>query len=210
MTFHTNLNVPDDFRRFAVIGAKGMAEGDFVRNYFRVTDARSSEKLIDKLYVHSEASDHYGADEQMAADVLAHMIDGRPLPVSVVDALEAGLARHQDRRGAARPPGGRHGRRPGSASTQRSPAERPRRSRAMSRSHSATLFAFALLLPALLYILAIVAYPLVDTVSLSFTDAALKPVTKWVGWAELRQDLQCQLLDHHRPHLHLDLLLRRP
>jgi len=52
----------------------------------------------------------------------------------------------------------------------------------MSRSHSATLFAFALLLPALLYILAIVAYPLVDTVSLSFTDAALKPVTKWVGW----------------------------
>ena len=91
MTFHTNLNVPDDFRRFAIIGAKGMAEGDFVRNYFRVTDARSSEKLIDKLYVHSEASDHYGADEQMVSDVLAHVIDGRPLPVSVVDALEAGL-----------------------------------------------------------------------------------------------------------------------
>ena len=49
------------------------------------------EKLIDKLYVHSEASDHYGADEQMVSDVLAHVIDGRPLPVSVVDALEAGL-----------------------------------------------------------------------------------------------------------------------
>ena len=91
MTFHTNLNVPDDFRRFAVIGARGMAEGDFVRNYFRITDARTTERLIDKQYVHSEASDHYGADEQMAADVLAHMIDGRPLPVSVVDALEAGL-----------------------------------------------------------------------------------------------------------------------
>ena len=91
MTFHTNLNVPDDFRRFAVIGANGMAEGDFVRNYFKVTDARTSEKLIDKRYVHSEASDHYGADEQMAADVLGHVVDGRPLPVSVVDALEAGL-----------------------------------------------------------------------------------------------------------------------
>jgi len=91
MTFHTNLNVPDDFRRFAVIGARGMAEGDFVRNYFRITDARTTERLIDKQYVHSEASDHYGADEQMAADVLAHMIDGRPLPVSVIDALEAGL-----------------------------------------------------------------------------------------------------------------------
>jgi predicted dehydrogenase len=91
MTFHTNLNAPDDFRRFAVIGAKGMAEGDFVRNYFRLTDARTGDRLADKTYNHSEASDHYGADEQMAADVLAHMSDGRPLPVSVVDALEAGL-----------------------------------------------------------------------------------------------------------------------
>ena len=51
----------------------------------------------------------------------------------------------------------------------------------MSRSHGATVFAFALLLPAILYILAIVAYPLVETVNLSFTDAALKPVTNWVG-----------------------------
>ena len=51
----------------------------------------------------------------------------------------------------------------------------------MSRSHGATVFALALLLPAILYILAIVAYPLVETVNLSFTDAALKPVTNWVG-----------------------------
>ena len=91
MTFHTNLNVPDEFRRFCVVGAWGMAEGDFVRNYFRVHDARTSDKLIDTTYHHSELSDHYGADEQMAADVLAHMLEGAPLPVSVVDALEAGL-----------------------------------------------------------------------------------------------------------------------
>ena len=65
MTFHTNLNVPDDFRRFCVIGAKGMAEGDFVRNYFRVTDARTSDRLIDKTYTGIENSAHYGADEQM-------------------------------------------------------------------------------------------------------------------------------------------------
>src|SRR4029079_8408264 len=57
----------------------------------------------------------------------------------------------------------------------------------MSRSHSASLFAFALLLPALLYILAIVAYPLVETVNLSFTDAALKPVTNWVGLLNYRK-----------------------
>lgn len=91
LTFHTNLNVPDDYRRFAVIGAKGMAEGDFVRNYFKVTDGRTSERLEDKTYQASDLSAHYGADEQMAEDILKHMIEGAPLPVSVVDALEAGL-----------------------------------------------------------------------------------------------------------------------
>ncbi|PXA99025.1 oxidoreductase [Nostoc sp. 3335mG] len=91
LTFHTNINVPDDFRRFAVIGAKGMAEGDFVRNYFKVTDARTSERLEDKTYQASSLSAHYGADEQMAEDILKHMVEGVPLPVSVVDALEAGL-----------------------------------------------------------------------------------------------------------------------
>ena len=91
LTFHTNLNVPDDYRRFAVIGAKGMAEGDFVRNYFRVTDSRTAERLEDKTYQASDLSVHYGADEQMAADILNHMTAGAPLPVSVTDALEAGL-----------------------------------------------------------------------------------------------------------------------
>ncbi|MCW5719858.1 MAG: Gfo/Idh/MocA family oxidoreductase [Devosia sp.] len=91
LTFHTNINVPDDFRRFAVIGAKGMAEGDFIRNYFKVTDSRTSERLEDKSYKTSSLSQHYGADEQMAADILKHLIDGAPLPVSVTDALEAGL-----------------------------------------------------------------------------------------------------------------------
>jgi predicted dehydrogenase len=91
LTFHTNLNVPDDFRRFAVIGARGMAEGDFVRNYFKVTDSRTSEKLEDKQYAASDLSVHYGADEQMAEDILRHMTEGAALPVSVTDALEAGL-----------------------------------------------------------------------------------------------------------------------
>jgi predicted dehydrogenase len=91
LAFHTNLNVPDDFRRFAVMGAKGQAEGDFVRNFLRVHDARTSTKLIDKVYAGSDLSVHYGADEQMAADIARHMVGGAPLPVSVVDALEAGL-----------------------------------------------------------------------------------------------------------------------
>ncbi|WEJ33087.1 Gfo/Idh/MocA family oxidoreductase [Devosia sp. SD17-2] len=91
LTFHTNLNVPDDFRRFAVIGAKGMAEGDFVRNYFKVTDSRTSQTLEDKSYKSTALSQHYGADEQMAEDILKHVLEGASLPVSVTDALEAGL-----------------------------------------------------------------------------------------------------------------------
>ena len=52
----------------------------------------------------------------------------------------------------------------------------------MSVQKSTVIFAWILLLPALLYVLAIVAYPLVDTFILSFTDASLKKTTNWVGW----------------------------
>lgn len=91
LCFHTNLNVPDEYRRFCVVGSKGMAEGDFVRNFFRVHDARTSARLIDTRYAESELSEHYGADERMAGDIARHLTDGAALPVSVVDALEAGL-----------------------------------------------------------------------------------------------------------------------
>ena len=91
LCFHTNLNVPDEFRRFCVVGSKGMAEGDFVRNFLRVHDARTSAKLVDTSYAESALSEHYGADERMAGDIARHLTDGAALPVSVVDALEAGL-----------------------------------------------------------------------------------------------------------------------
>lgn len=52
----------------------------------------------------------------------------------------------------------------------------------MSVQRSTVIFAWILLLPAVLYVLAIVAYPLVDTFILSFTDASLKKTTNWVGW----------------------------
>jgi predicted dehydrogenase len=91
LVFHTNLSVADEYRRFAVLGAKGMAEGDFVRNFLRVHDSRTSAKLVDKHYAVSGLSAHYGADEQMARDIIAHLSTGATLPVSVLDALEAGL-----------------------------------------------------------------------------------------------------------------------
>jgi len=93
MAFHTNLNVPDEFRRFCVIGTDGMAEGDFVRNTFRVTRSDDSERLVDRAQIGTGAhKGHYGADAQMGADVMAHIRGDLPaLPLSVVDALEAGV-----------------------------------------------------------------------------------------------------------------------
>ena len=91
MNFHTNLNAPDQFRRFAVFGTRGQAEGDFIRARFKVTDVLSESTTIDKTYQATALSQHYGADETMAAEVVAHVMQDGPLPVSPLDALEAGI-----------------------------------------------------------------------------------------------------------------------
>ena len=68
-----------------------MAEGDFVRGYLRAHRAVPKECIFDSTYTHDDTSMHYGAEEQMAVDVAKHLENGTPLPVSVLDALEAGL-----------------------------------------------------------------------------------------------------------------------
>jgi multiple sugar transport system permease protein len=65
----------------------------------------------------------------------------------------------------------------------------------MTSSRNASLFAFALLFPALLYVIGIVAYPLVDTVNLSFTNAALKPTYSWVGWDNYQKIFKANFQD---------------
>lgn len=57
----------------------------------------------------------------------------------------------------------------------------------MTANRNAVIFALALLAPAVAYILFIVAYPLVDTIILSFTNAALRPTYDWVGWANYQK-----------------------
>ncbi|MCJ8141261.1 carbohydrate ABC transporter permease [Falsirhodobacter halotolerans] len=51
----------------------------------------------------------------------------------------------------------------------------------MLDARATRIFAWLLLAPAILYVLIIVAYPLVATFQLSFTDASLRRVTNWVG-----------------------------
>ncbi|MBA4489221.1 Gfo/Idh/MocA family protein [Paracoccus sp. S1E-3] len=91
MNFHTNLNAPDQFRRFAVFGTRGQAEGDFIRGFLNVTDVLSESRVVTREYKATALSQHYGADEQMAAEVVHHVMKGGPLPVSTLQALEAGL-----------------------------------------------------------------------------------------------------------------------
>lgn len=94
-TFHTNLNVPDETRHFCVLGATGMAEGDFVRGYLKVT-RRDGSVWADHDYTKGDVARlgaHYGADHKMAEDIAAYLRgEIGELPVGIVDALEAGLA----------------------------------------------------------------------------------------------------------------------
>ena len=95
MAFHTNINVPDEHRRFCVMGARGMAEGDFMRGYLRIT-RRDGSRFADYDYTQGDlaaASGHYGADHMMVRDFADLMRGERDtLPVGIIDALQAGIA----------------------------------------------------------------------------------------------------------------------
>ena len=93
LAFHTNLNVPDEHRRFCVMGTHGMAEGDFVRGFLRIT-ARDGTRLADHDYAQGTAKGaHYGADALMCADIATYLRgQTQSLPVSILDAMEAGIA----------------------------------------------------------------------------------------------------------------------
>jgi len=94
LAFHTNLNVPDEHRRFCIMGTHGMAEGDFVRGFLKVT-ARDGTRLADHDYTTGAVAKgaHYGADEMMCADITRYLRgQSASLPVSVLDAMEAGIA----------------------------------------------------------------------------------------------------------------------
>ncbi len=95
LAFHTNLNVPDEHRRFCIMGTHGMAEGDFVRGYLKIT-RRDGSVFAHHDYTagdHPANGNHYGADNLMVQDIAAFLrgqIDH--LPVGIVDAMEAGIA----------------------------------------------------------------------------------------------------------------------
>ena len=96
LAFHTNMKVPDEFRRFAIIGTKGMAEGDFVRGYLTAHNSYTGEKIFDENFgaaFQQNTKGHYGADQLMVKDINNYLLDesNHSLPVGVVDCMEAGL-----------------------------------------------------------------------------------------------------------------------
>ena len=96
LAFHTNMKVPDEFRRFAIIGTKGMAEGDFVRGYLKAHNSHTGEKIFDENFgaaFQQGTKGHYGADQLMVKDINNYLLDesNHFLPVGVVDCMEAGL-----------------------------------------------------------------------------------------------------------------------
>ena len=97
-SFHTSINVPDEQRRFCVIGSRGMAEGDFGRGGLRITDARTGDCLEEHDFSYPSTPgagnypSHYGADQLMCEDIVSFLRGGlSSLPVGPKEAVEAGL-----------------------------------------------------------------------------------------------------------------------
>tara|TARA_B100000686_G_scaffold232829_1_gene240439 strand:- start:86 stop:658 length:573 start_codon:yes stop_codon:yes gene_type:complete len=94
LAFHTNMRVPDEFRRFAVIGTNGMVEGDFVRGFIKAHDQKKN-VILDENFgaaFGKEMDAHYGADNLMLKDINEHLVSSNnSLPVGVIDCMEAGL-----------------------------------------------------------------------------------------------------------------------
>ena len=97
-SFHTSINVPDEQRRFCVIGSRGMAEGDFGRGGLRITDARTGDCLEEHDFSYSSTPgsvnypSHYGADQLMCEDIVSFLRGGlSSLPVGPKEAIAAGL-----------------------------------------------------------------------------------------------------------------------
>ena len=97
-SFHTSINVPDEQRRFCVIGSRGMAEGDFGRGGLKITDARTGDCLEehDFSYPSTPGSgnypSHYGADQLMCEDIVGFLRGSLgSLPVGPKEAIVAGL-----------------------------------------------------------------------------------------------------------------------
>jgi predicted dehydrogenase len=102
LSFHSNSHVSLQERRWYIAGTTGTIIADLVRNklMIRRTLDKAKPERID--YANRTDDSHNGADQAMAADLLATFEKGAKFPVTVEDSMEAGLTvmaidRAQDR-----------------------------------------------------------------------------------------------------------------
>ncbi len=89
MSFHSNTHSGFHQRRWLLSGTHATLECDLASNRLRVAGVH--DRQPEDLPVDIGSEGHYGADAGMADDVTAHLFAGKPFPVSVQEALEAGL-----------------------------------------------------------------------------------------------------------------------
>jgi predicted dehydrogenase len=91
LAFHANTHSSVVQRRWLLAGTRGTLEADLVENKLLVRDLLSDEPTLRESF-QGRFAGHFGADEEMARDLAAHMVEGRRFPVSAYDALVAGLS----------------------------------------------------------------------------------------------------------------------
>ncbi len=91
LSFHSNTHVSLQERRWYVAGTDGTLIADLVRNKLMIRPAmeRGKPERID--FVTRTADAHNGADQAMAADLLAALEKRAEFPVTPWDSMEAGL-----------------------------------------------------------------------------------------------------------------------
>jgi predicted dehydrogenase len=91
LAFHSNTHVSLQERRWYIAGTKATLIADLVRNRVLVRGALDRKKPERLEWGNLTADLHNGADQAMAADLLAALEGRAPFPVTPNDSLEAGL-----------------------------------------------------------------------------------------------------------------------
>lgn len=90
LSFHSNTHSAILQRRWMICGTHGTLEADLVTNEMKLAEGLG-ERAPDVTTYPGKVQGHYGADRQMAHDLVATLLEGAPFPARVEDAMIAGL-----------------------------------------------------------------------------------------------------------------------
>ncbi len=91
LSFHSNSHVSLGERRWYIAGTEGTLLADLVRNKLMIRRALEKGKPERLDFATRTADNHNGADQAMAADLLAASEKGAAFPVTPYESMEAGL-----------------------------------------------------------------------------------------------------------------------